>query len=146
MKKVPTSPGCFVCGKDNPIGLKLESLYKEGKVEATFVPEREHIGYENIIHGGIITSILDEVMVWVPWTKTGHYYFTGEIIVRFSKPLPQGTEVKATARLLKEGKRICETEAELKDNAGNVYATAKGKYIRMKEDLNRRMKSVMKGN
>jgi len=146
MKEVPTSPGCFVCGKKNPIGLKLQSMYEEGLVEATFRPKEEHIGYENIVHGGIITSLLDEVMVWVPWTKTEDYFFTGEITVRFAKPLEFGTEVTATARIVQEGKRVFETEAELKDAAGTTYATAKGKYVRMKEDLSRKMKARMEGS
>ncbi len=134
-KKVPTSKGCFVCGEDNPIGLKLETWIDGENVEATLAFGEEYTGWEKVVHGGIISTVLDEVMVWVPWVITGKYYFTGEMTVRFRKPLIAGTEVTAMASVASEKRgRVIETEAELKDAKGNVYATAKGKYISMRDD------------
>ncbi|MBN2135597.1 MAG: PaaI family thioesterase [Acidobacteria bacterium] len=146
MKRVPESDYCFICGKKNPIGVKLEAYYETGKVEAEWIPDKALIGWENIIHGGIISAILDEIMVWVPWTVTGRFYFTGEMTVRFIKPLLSGTKVKATATVLKEGTRIFETEGSLTGEDGTVYATAKGKYLAMSEKDQAEMKRKIHGD
>lgn len=132
-ERVPTSQGCFVCGKDNPIGMKLETYRDGDRMTADFVPGANYTGWKNIVHGGIITTLLDEIMVWVPWAKTGKYFFTGEIKVRFMKPLLAGTEVTINAWCEKEGRRIIETAGEIIDTKGTVYARATGKYISMTE-------------
>jgi uncharacterized protein (TIGR00369 family) len=134
MKKVPSSKACFVCGTDNPISMKLETYYDEdGNISANYIPEKKYSGWENIIHGGIISAILDEVMVWVPWAATGKYFFTGEITVRFMKPLLAGTQITAKAKPLKRGSRVFETSGEIRDAEETIYATATGKYIAMRE-------------
>jgi acyl-coenzyme A thioesterase PaaI-like protein len=61
MEKQPNSRMCFVCGVDNPIGLHL-SFYTddEGQTVARFRPGPEHQGYPGHLHGGIISTLLDE--------------------------------------------------------------------------------------
>ena len=54
---------CFVCGKKNPIGLKLDFSFDGKTIKTDFIPQKEHQGYFNIVHGGIISTLLDEVMV-----------------------------------------------------------------------------------
>ena len=54
---------CFVCGKKNPIGLKLDFSFDGKTITTEFVPQKEHQGYFNIVHGGIISTLLDEAMV-----------------------------------------------------------------------------------
>ncbi len=133
--KIPESNSCFVCGRENPIGLKLTSYKEEdGTITSRFSIGKEYTGWKNIVHGGIISTILDEVMVWAPWALTGDYYFTGEMTVRFIKPLTAGKEVTATARTENSRRRVVETSAELKDDEGTVYATAKGKYISISKE------------
>jgi acyl-coenzyme A thioesterase PaaI-like protein len=61
MEKQPNSRMCFVCGIDNPIGLHL-AFYTddEGRCIARFRPKPEHQGYPGQLHGGVISSLLDE--------------------------------------------------------------------------------------
>ena len=77
MEKQPNSRMCFVCGIDNPIGLHL-SFYtdEEGRCIARFRPKPEHQGYPGHLHGGVISSLLDETMGRVlthqnVWAMTG---------------------------------------------------------------------------
>ena len=60
MEKQPNSRMCFVCGIENPIGLKL-SFYTddEGRCITRFQPRPEHQGYPGQLHGGIISTLLD---------------------------------------------------------------------------------------
>ena len=53
---------CFACGKANPIGLKLEFERNDEECSATFIPQREHQSYDGRMHGGLISTLLDEVM------------------------------------------------------------------------------------
>jgi uncharacterized protein (TIGR00369 family) len=132
-KKVPEYEGCFVCGGGNPFGLQLELYHEDGIVTTEYAPKAEHIGYSDTVHGGIISAILDEVMVWAPWSVTGKSFFTAEITVRFSKPLKTGVKATATGRIVRSTGRLHFTEGELKGADGTVYAIATGKYIEMKE-------------
>jgi len=61
MEKQPNSRMCFVCGINNPIGLKLKFYTDdEGRCIARFQPKPEHQGYPGQLHGGIISTLLDE--------------------------------------------------------------------------------------
>lgn len=53
---------CFACGKNNPIGLKLEFHTEENVARGTFLPRREHQGYDGVVHGGILATLADESM------------------------------------------------------------------------------------
>ena len=66
MKKIAGYPGCMACGKANPRGLQLDLYFVEGRVETRFrIPEHAQ-GFPGAAHGGILCTILDEVMAWPP--------------------------------------------------------------------------------
>jgi hypothetical protein len=61
MEKQPDSRMCFVCGIDNPIGLKLKfNTDDEGRRIPRFQPKAEHHGYPDHLHGGIRSTLLSE--------------------------------------------------------------------------------------
>ena len=81
-----SSDNCFVCGKNNPIGLKLN--YKklgDGFIEAEFTPHKHLNGFTGILHGGIISSVLDDAMDWVLYLGTGKWYVTVKMTIDFKK-------------------------------------------------------------
>ena len=55
---------CFACGKANPIGLKLEFERTEEECSTAFIPKREHQSYDGRMHGGLISTLLDEKCVF----------------------------------------------------------------------------------
>ena len=64
MKPLPHTYSCFVCGESNAAGLKLR-FETDGRIVRTrFHPRPEHAGFKGVVHGGIIATVLDEVMVW----------------------------------------------------------------------------------
>lgn len=77
---------CFVCGRDNPCGLKLAFTNVNGKIVTEFTPAKVYQGYTGITHGGIISTVLDEAMIYAVM-KDGIYPVTAELTVRFKKPL-----------------------------------------------------------
>jgi uncharacterized protein (TIGR00369 family) len=138
MKELPHTHSCFVCGESNPKGLNLRSETDGQIVRMHFVPRAEHVGFAQIVHGGIIATLLDEVMVWACAVKTKRFAFCAELSVRYLRPLPPGEKTLLTAELVSDHRgRLFEAKAELGSDSGLVFATATGKYVPVKEvDIN----------
>src|SRR5512133_3324230 len=85
MKELPHTHSCFVCGDANPNGLKLR-FETDGKlVKARFVPRAEHAGFRQTVHGGLVATLLDEIMVWACAVQTRRFAFSAELVVRYLK-------------------------------------------------------------
>jgi len=131
--ELPEFPGCFVCGKDNPGGLRLH-FYREGStVKAEFVPDVIFAGYGNIVHGGIVSAVLDEAIVWAAYVSEKRFGVTAELNIRFLKPVPVKEMCIVSGRVTESKKRICTCEAFLTDKSGTVFAKASGRILLMKQ-------------
>ncbi|HKN18924.1 MAG TPA: PaaI family thioesterase [Dissulfurispiraceae bacterium] len=120
---------CFVCGKDNPCGLKLSFAHLDGKITSEFTPSALHQGYKDITHEGIITALLDEAMIQAALVE-GISPVTAEINVRFKKPLIAGQLSHIEAEIVRKGTRLIEARARLTSGAeGNVIAEGHAKLL-----------------
>lgn len=121
---------CFVCGPKNPIGLKLKFSYNGKTIKTEFIPKKEHQGYLNIVHGGIISTLLDEAMV-----KLGLAMdiaaVTAQIDVRLRSPLNVGEKIFVEAGVLHNTKKLLETYARATTGKNVVIADAKGKLVKV---------------
>lgn len=135
MKTLPHTHSCFVCGESNAVGLNLR-FETDGKVvHARFTPRAEHIGFKNTVHGGIMSTLLDEIMVWACAVQTKRFAYCAELNVRFIAPARPGEELIATAELAANRRdKIYEAKGELKTSTGQLVATATGKYLPIKID------------
>ena len=132
---------CFGCGDDNPIGLHLHFSPSSDGVRADFTPETVHQGFDGIIHGGIISTLLDEAMAWAT-TSAGVWSFTAEMSVRFKEPLSVGEPTTVTARVTENRGRIIATAGELtRDRDGAIIATATGTFVRVSDAVAREWES-----
>lgn len=133
MKVLPHTHSCFVCGESNPFGLKLRFETDGRIVQTRFTPRVEHAGFKGVVHGGIISTLLDEIMVWSCAVQTKRFAYCAELIVRFLAPLRPGEEVIACGKLTANRRnKIFEAKAELKNAAGDTLATSAGKYLPIK--------------
>ncbi len=121
---------CFVCGKENPIGLKLKFDTIGGEYVTYFTPEKRHQGYVGITHGGIVSTVLDEVMARFVHSL-GHNAVTGEITVRFKRPAAVGRRLKFVGRIDEENSRMLMTSANATDEQGVVIAEASAKMVKV---------------
>jgi len=123
---------CFGCGKNNPIGLKLEFDLDEKNLSVVgkFTPRREHEGYIGIMHGGLVATLLDEAMVKLVWDM-GISAVSASLDVRLIKPVLVGRELTIRARLDSRGGRVIHTSAEVEDADGNVLARGKAKCVKV---------------
>lgn len=124
---------CFGCGRQNPIGLKL-SFYEDGEqVWAPWTPLREHQGYEGIVHGGLISTVLDEVMSWAIYVRK-LWAVTGTMNVRYRKPVRVGDVLTARAWVETVTGRKVDVRAQLvRDSDDQVLADATALFIRVSE-------------
>lgn len=124
---------CFVCGRDNPIGLKLEfRMPSENEIESEFVSKPQFQGFEGLLHGGIIMLLLDEVMVNLAWKK-GLNAVSADLHVRLKKAVRTGEKVVLKGRIVGEDKRIVRTEAVALSPEGQLLAEARGTCLKIKD-------------
>ncbi len=120
---------CFVCGENNPSGLHLKFSIHDGKVVTEFIPRKIHQGYKDIIHGGLISTVLDEAMVKAALMQ-GLPAVTAEFTVRFKNRLMAGEKVIVEAEIVKMNKKIIETSAIIKKSDNTIIAEGHAKLLR----------------
>ncbi len=124
---------CFVCGPDNPIGLNvafnIEVLEGEPRCVGEFLPGSQHVGYEGVTHGGIVFSLLDDVMANWLWLQ-GEHSFTAKAEIRYRDELPVGTPIRLVGRCCKRKGRLALMESELIGQADEkLYAQATASFM-----------------
>lgn len=129
---------CFVCGKDNNSGLKLKFDLEADTMKTEFTPAKIHQGFANIVHGGIISTVLDEVMLNLLFKKD-IYAVTAELKVRFRKPTKIGEKLLFKSWITDTNSRLIETAAEAKNEKGDLIADAKAKcfIVEVKKQIKR---------
>ncbi|NIP14747.1 MAG: PaaI family thioesterase [Pseudomonadales bacterium] len=120
---------CFVCGPGNPIGLHVRFRLEDDVCVADFTPGEEHVGYDKVAHGGIIFSLLDDVMAnWI-WLQ-GEQCFTARADVRYRAQLPVGKPVRLEGRCLKRKGRLAMMEGKvIRTDTEEVVAEASGSFM-----------------
>lgn len=121
---------CFACGEDNPIGLKLNFVQVLDHVEADFIPADVHQGYTGMMHGGLVTTLLDEAMAKV-LNLRGLKAVTATLEVKFRNPVPIGAHLKIVGELVEERQRRCSIKAHVEDARGKVLAEASSVFIKL---------------
>ena len=115
---------CFGCGKDNPIGLKLHFRW-DGKVaRGEFTPGKHHQGWVDVVHGGIINSLLDEAMSYAAIFH-GSYCITARMETRLKRPARVGEPLVITSSVTRNTKRLIEAQANISLKDGTVVAEGK---------------------
>ena len=87
---------CFICGAGNPTGLRLRFREEGEGVTAEFALGEEYIGWEGLIHGGLVAAVLDDAMANI-WAWRGTPAVTTSISVRFRQPVRPGESLRVLA-------------------------------------------------
>ena len=133
MEKLPHSKSCFVCGSQNRSGLKLQFETNGSEVRTTWVPRPDYAGFQQVIHGGVVATLLDEIMVWACGVRTGKFTYCAELTVRYNLPVRPEQPVTATAELVEDKRRLFLARGEIRNAAGELLASATGKYVPVKD-------------
>ena len=127
---------CYVCGSNNPSGLKLRfEHHKKGLLKAEVTFSKDHQGFKDIVHGGMLATVLDEMMVNLAW-KEGKPAVTAELTVRFKKPAKTGHKILLEGRIDREEGRAIYAHSIAKDEHGELLAQATATCLLIHQPLN----------
>lgn len=143
MQALPGYKNCFVCGKDNLIGLNITFFRDQDKIRAEFVPESKHEGFKGIVHGGILFSILDEIMGRTAITTKGVMTMTVEVNIKYRKKVIVGEKIIFNAQMTKDLGRMIEAKAEARSEDGTLLTEAKGKFIVVSKEMQKEVEEYM---
>jgi uncharacterized protein (TIGR00369 family) len=121
---------CFGCSSNNPHGLQMSFSEAGDEIISEWNPEEYFQGYINIIHGGIQSTLMDEIASWVVFIKLKTGGVTARLTSKFRKPLviSEGP-VTIRAKLIKHNSRIAEIEVKLFNGKGEFCAESIAEYF-----------------
>jgi acyl-coenzyme A thioesterase PaaI-like protein len=110
---------CFGCDAENPIGLKLRFFEEGDALFCTWTPHPHYQGYVNTLHGGIHSTLHDEIAGWVVYVKGKTAGMTQHISVSFIKPvLIDGSEIKLTGSIVEKTAKTLKIKTQLFNSQG----------------------------
>jgi len=132
--KFETYGNCFVCGQNNPDGLRLtfEIDPENQTLKTTFVANPTFQGWDGIVHGGIVSTLLDEAMAKLAY-ELGYDTVTVSLEIRFKKPAPILEPLLVYGEITEVSKRLVKAKARITKEDGTVLA--EGKSTLMKQSV-----------
>jgi acyl-coenzyme A thioesterase PaaI-like protein len=128
----PRFLGCFGCGPNHDIGLRVRNFRGAGEVLSPIVIPVRFEGPPKGAHGGIVAAYLDEVLAGAALGHTGRPYVTGELSVRYIKLTPLNRPLLGRGRTVKEAAKYLDLEGTLEDlETGELFARATGRFFPM---------------
>ena len=121
---------CFACSPHNPIGLQLNFFETEEGVESEWEPKKYYEGYPGVVHGGILSTMLDEITAWTVYIKAGTSGVTSRLNVKFKKPvLSSQSKVTLKVKITKIQRNFVYLEGWILDENGEVCVEAEAIYF-----------------
>lgn len=131
LDKIQEYPNCFGCGKNNPFGLQLTFRHQGDALVTDFMPGGTHEGWPGIVHGGIISTLLYEVMENLAY-RNGTVAMMRDLEVNFRRPAKIGRRITAVARLELSTDREMSVTATLVQN--NLIAEGSANLVALHDD------------
>ncbi len=137
--KQPNSLHCFVCGIENPHGLKLKFYQtKPDEVTANYTVARQYQGYPGVVHGGIVASMLDEVagraLMGVD-PDSPRFMVTARLDIQYRQPVPVDTQLNMVGRVVKRKNRSASAHAAIYLPGGKLLAEADAILVDVPPDV-----------
>jgi acyl-coenzyme A thioesterase PaaI-like protein len=128
----PTYPACPVCGDPNinPASLAVRWHWDDARalVVGSFTPTATHAGYSGRMHGGLLSTLLDEGLAWACALTTRSYCMTGDLRVRFKHSARLGETLEITGAAGTVWGRYVKAQGEVRTGGGELIATAVGSF------------------
>ena len=124
---------CFACGPENPIGLRMTFSHADGVTTSHFTPSREHEGWKDVIHGGILATLMDETMAR-NIMELGFMILTLKMETQFKRPARPGKELMITASLPEsKGKYFFPKSRIIERETGELIAESSAVFVRVEQ-------------
>ena len=112
---------CFGCGQDNPIGLRLSFRQEGNTARAEYTPSELYQGWPGLVHGGILSCILDEAMGWVVMLQ-GINCITAEMQVKLRRPVSINKPLTITSSITRQTRKLIKSKAAITLEDGTLIA------------------------
>ena len=119
---------CFACGGSNPIGMRLQIELGDGVARTQWTPGADFVGWEDKVHGGLLATLLDEVMAWAPASHDS-WAVTAEMNIRYRSPANPGERLTAVGTVTDKRRRIYQVHGEVRGGDGRLIAEADGRFL-----------------
>lgn len=129
---------CFICGLENPVGLKLKIYEVEpGIIETTYTPPEHFQSYPGILHGGIVATILDEISgrAHMGDPSQPRFMFTAKMEVKYRKNVPIGKPLRIVGKAGKTRGRMAEGWSGIYDETGVLLAECNSLLVDVPPEL-----------
>lgn len=143
METLPGYKQCFVCGRDNHFGLNITFFKDKNEVRAEFIPQSKHQGFKGIVHGGILFSILDEILGRTAVISKGVMTLTVEIDIKYRKKAKIGEKIIFTAHMTKDLGRMIEAQGQACKEDGTLLAEVRGRFIVLSREMQKEVEEYM---
>lgn len=124
---------CFACGRANPIGLQMNFYRECDSICSDITLGEYHVGWENIAHGGIISTMLDEVMSWAVLYFKRSFFVTRKMDIKYVKPVPVGKQLTVRGSISGSshtgGTEKVRAKGWIVDNKGHLLARSSGEFV-----------------
>lgn len=128
----PEGHYCFACGTANPIGLNLDFYRVGDKICSEVTLDRYHVGWENVVHGGIISTLLDEVMSWAIMYSKKVFLVTRSMNIKYVRPVLIGMPLTARGWLVDDSEPPkIRARAEIRDDQERLLVRSRGEFIKL---------------
>ena len=131
--RVTEYPNCFGCGDSNPIGLRLKHRIEDDYLVTEFVPQEEHQGWPGIVHGGVISALLYEVLENFPYRR-GTFVMMRSMETRYRRPASTGKRIVAKSWLVSRTERDIDVSAALTGEGGELIAEGKAVLVALGQE------------
>ena len=122
---------CFGCGPRNEVGLRLTFAWDGDTYITHWTPARDHQGWADRVHGGLLALVLDEALSRAALERHGLHWVTAELTTRLRKPAAVGEALRVEARIVSVRPRLIVCEGEIRtEEDGVVVATGRAKMMR----------------
>lgn len=126
---------CFACGTENPIGLNMQFYRMKDMVCSDIVLEKDHEGWENMAHGGIISTLLDEVMSWTVLYFKRTFLVTRKMDIKYIRPVPLGIPLTVRGKILSETDNLrIDIRGEITDSEERLLVRSRAEFVMLTEN------------
>jgi len=123
---------CFVCGQENPLGLRLIFSFSNEIAGTSFTPPKSYEGYPGVLHGGFTSMLLDEAMAKACLFR-GLKAVTARMQTQFRKPIPSGSKISIEGWISSRNGRRVNTQAKIISADNTILAEAEATFIVLEE-------------
>jgi uncharacterized protein (TIGR00369 family) len=121
---------CFGCGLENHSGLHMTFETNGEQIRSKITVPQQFRGWSKLVHGGVISTILDETMSWAVIFLSKKFVLTKQMTIQFHRPVYVGSTLSAIGYIKeKTGERKAIVKGELFDDEGKLCASSEGEFV-----------------